>query len=476
VWATAGRLASTPAFRPGILPQIAWWPDSSSNAAEYRAQVVPGALGSIPNMFFRAAVLARWRKMRMKFNKLSQLLLVSAAGLLVAGLMTACEVLTVDFVFVASSKAAGPNNYGEMDVFEINSESGAMRQIPTSPFPSGGRNPVAEAVSSDNTNLFVVNQDDNSIVQFIIGNDGKLYPQNTINTAGIYPLAVAVSGANLFVLDTYQPLPICSTAAPCSGSVAVYGITSNGNTPPSDALGAPLTNPSLGTNYWPLSLTGSNAGHVIVPTALNVLASGASLYVTAYDSTASPNVGYVFGFSIGSDGTLTPLNGGVPLPAGIHPSGVASDSTNSFVYVSDFATGQVLAYAINGGSLTPLSGSPFQAGNQPAAIVVDPKYPYAYVANSLDSTVTAYSIGSGGALSSLGTYSTGSQPVAIGIDPSTNHFVFTANYLGSGVSGTVSGFELDPTAGTLVNSQNSPYLANAFPTAVAAIPHNGTSQ
>src|SRR5579863_7998171 len=167
--------------------------------------------------------------MRMKFNKLSQLLLVSAAGLLVAGLMTACEVLTVDFVFVASSKAAGPNNYGEMDVFEINSESGAMRQIPTSPFPSGGRDPVAEAVSSDNTNLYVVNQDDNSIVQFIIGNDGKLYPQNTTNTPGIFPLSIAVSGSNLFALDTFQPLPTCSPAAPCSGSVAVYGITPNSN-------------------------------------------------------------------------------------------------------------------------------------------------------------------------------------------------------------------------------------------------------
>ncbi len=414
--------------------------------------------------------------MRMKFNKLSQLLLVSAVGLLVAGLMTACQTLTVDFVFVASSKAAGPNNYGEIDVFEINSESGGMRQIPTSPFPSGGRDPVAEAVSSDNTNLYVVNQDDNSIVQFIIGNDGKLYPQNTVNTPGIFPLSIAVNGSNLFVLDTYQPLPTCSTAAPCSGSVAVFGITPSNNNPPSDQLGAPLVNPSLGTNYWPLSLTGSNASHVIVPTALNVLASGATLYVTAYDSTASPAVGYIFGFSIGAGGTLTPLNGGVPLPAGVHPSGVASDSTNSFLYISDFATGQVLAYAINGGSLTPLSGSPFQAGNQPAAIVVDPKYPYAYVANSLDSTVTAFSIGGGGALSNLGTYSTGTQPVAIGIDPSTNHFLFTANYLGNGVSGTVSGFELNTTAGTLVNSQNSPSLANAFPTSVAAIPHNGSLQ
>ena len=132
-------------------------------------------------------------------------------------MLTACGTLTVDFVYVTSAKAAGPNSYGEVDVFEVNSESGFMRPIQTSPFPSGGRNPVAEAVSPDDTNLYVVNEDDNTIVQFIIGNDGKLYPQNTVNTPGIFPLGVAVGGAHLFVIDTFQPLPTCSSAAPCSG-------------------------------------------------------------------------------------------------------------------------------------------------------------------------------------------------------------------------------------------------------------------
>ena len=413
--------------------------------------------------------------MRMKFNKSGQLLLVSAASLLVAGLVTACSTLTVDFVFVTSSKAAGPDNYGEVDVFEINSESGFMRQIPTSPFPSGGRNPVAEAVSSDNTNLYVVNHDDNTIVQFIIGNDGKLYPQHTVNTPGIYPLAVAVSGSNLFVVDTYQPLPICSTADPCSGSVAVFPISATTTSPPSDVLGSPLANGSL--NYWPLSLPGK-PNDIIVPTAINVLASGARLYVTAYDSTVTPYVGYIFGFSVASGGALTPLNGGVPFAAGTQPSAIASDSTSSYVYVTDLSNGNVLGYTVSAaaadaGSLSPLSGSPFPAGSQPSAIVVDPSYPYVYVANSLDSTVKAYSMSSG-ELTSLGIYATGEQPVAIGIDPSTNHFLYTANYLGNGVVGTVSGFQLSPTAGTLVNSQNSPYTANAQPTAVAAVSHNGT--
>ena len=408
--------------------------------------------------------------MRMKLNKSSQLLLVSAASLLVAGLVTACATLTVDFVFVASSKAAGTNGYGQIDVFEINQQSGFMRQIPTSPFPSGGRDPVAEAVSTDQTNLYVVNQDDNSIVQFVIGNDGKVYPQNTVNTPGIFPLAVAVSGTNLYVVDTFQPLPICSPAAPCSGSIAVLPITVGTGSPPSDTLGSPVSNGSL--NYWPLSLP-SKPNDVMVPTGVNVLASGATVYVTAYDSSVNPFAGYVFAFAASSGGGLTPLNGGVPFSAGTHPSAIASDSTSSYVYVTDISDSDVHGFSVASGLLTPLSGSPFPAGNQPSAIVADPKYPFIYVANSLDSTVTAYSIGSG-KLTSLGTYATGTQPVAIGIDPSTNHFLYTANYLGNGVSGTVSGYELSPTTGTLINSQNSPYLSNAQPTAVAAIPHGST--
>ncbi len=399
------------------------------------------------------------------------LVLVGAASLLAASLVTACsqltQTLTIDFVYVASAKAAGADNYGEIDVFEINSESGRMRQIPTSPFPSQGRNPVAEAVSADYGSLFVVNEDDNTVVQFGIGTDGKLYPYNTVNTPGIFPLAIAANKSNLFVVDLYQPLPLCSNADPCSGSIGVFSLTAaSGSTPV--AIGSPVTNPAVSGQYWPLTLSGANASHVIVPTAVNVLASGADVYVTAYDSSVVPNAGYVFGFSVGADGALAPLSGS-PFAAGVKPSAIASDAASAHVYVTDFSSGNVRGYTVSSGNLTPLAGSPFPAGNQPSAIVVDPSYPFAYVANSLDSNVTAYSI-SNGALSSIGTYATGLQPVAIGIDPSTNHFLYTLNFLDN----TVSGFELSITNGTLLDSQNSPFPSNAQPTAVAAIPHNGT--
>jgi len=411
--------------------------------------------------------------MRMKLNKSSQLVLVGAASLLAASLVTACsqltQTLTIDFVYVASAKAAGANNYGEINVYEINSESGRMRQIPTSPFPSQGRNPVAEAVSVDYGSLFVVNEDDNTIVQFGIGSDGKLYPYNTVNTPGIFPLAIAATKSNLFVVDLYQPLPLCSNAEPCSGSIGVFPLTAPSGSSPV-TIGPPAANPAVGGNYWPLTLSGANASHVIVPTAVNVLASGADVYVTAYDSSVVPNAGYVFGFSVGSGGVLTPLSGS-PFAAGVKPSAIASDASGTHVYITDFAKGNVLGFTVSSsGALTALPGSPFPAGNQPSAIVVDPSYAYAYVADSLDSNVTAYSISSSGGLSSIGTYATGLQPVAIGIDPSTEHFLYSLNFLDN----TVSGFELSTTNGTLLDSQLSPFPSNANPTAVAAIPHNGT--
>jgi 6-phosphogluconolactonase (cycloisomerase 2 family) len=407
--------------------------------------------------------------MRMKFNKTIQLLAISGVSVLAAFFISACGTLTVDFVYVTSAQAAGPNNYGEVDVFEINSESGRMRQIVTSPFPSGGRNPVAEAVSPDEADLYVVNEDDNTIVQFIIGSDGKLYPQNTVNTPGIFPMAVATSGSFLYVLDTYQPLPTCNPASPCSGSIAVFPILdasqASALTPaqPANTLGKPVVNTSISANYWPLTLPGLNAGHVVVPTALNVTSSGTYVYVTGYDSVT--NLGYIFGFTSASDGTLAAISG-FPVQVGAHPSAVTSDKSGTYLYVTDFSQNLAYGFQISGGALAPLSGSPYATGSQPTALVVDASAKYVMITNGQDSNLTVYSMTSG-SLSRLGSYGTGTRPVAVGIDPSLNEYVFTANFLGS----NVNGFQLNLDDGSLLNSQFSPSAANALPTAVAAVTH-----
>ena len=408
---------------------------------------------------------------------LGRLGLVSAASLAVAGLLSACsqltETLTIDFVYVTSARAAGPDNYGEVDVFEINSQSGHMRQIPTSPFPSGGRNPVSDAVSTDHTNLYVANRDDNSIVQFIIGSDGKLYPQNTVNTPGVFPVAISVAKSTLYLIDTYQPLPTCSPASPCSGSIAVFPILPASGSVQAGKLQTHSTiNSCNGLEYLPLTVS-TGSSHVIKPTAVNASSDGANLFVSAIDTTA--NQGYLFAYAVGSIDcgqkaaypTLTPLPGS-PYAAGVHPSAVASDPSGAYVYVADYDSADVLGYSLSSTGLTALSGSPFASGNQPASIAIDATGKFAMVAESQDSSLATYSINNG-ALTRVGSYATGTQPVAVGIDPRLNKYVFTANFLGN----NVSGFALN-TDGSLFNTQYSPFTANANPTAVAAIPHNGS--
>lgn len=423
--------------------------------------------------------------MRMKLKKSSQLLLAAALSLAAAGFLSACATLTTDFVFVTSAKAAGVNSYGEVNVLEVNSESGHMRQIPTSPFPSGGRNPVAEAVASDNTTLYVVNRDDNTIVEFTIGNDGKVYPQNTYNTPGIFPTSTAVAGTNLFVADTYQPLAICSPASPCTGSFAVFPVLGATSTQDRNQLQrvTPL-NSCNGLQYQPVALSGSASDHIVLPTAITAYSGSgtsgsATVYVAAYDTTA--NAGYVFGYTVSTATqtcnsasvvvpTVTPIPGS-PWSAGVYPSAIATTATGSYVYVTDSTSGDVLGFSASSGSLTPLSGSPYPSGNQPSAVVVDASEQYAYVTNSQDSNVTAYTISSG-VLTRIGGYTTGTQPVAIGIDPSLHEFLYTANFLGN----TVSGFQIQASDGTLVNSKGISSATNANPTAIAAVPHHAVSK
>jgi 6-phosphogluconolactonase (cycloisomerase 2 family) len=65
------------------------------------------------------------------------------------------------------------------------------------------------------------------------------------------------------------------------------------------------------------------------------------------------------------------------------------------------------------------------------------------------------------------TNSTDPQPVGIVIDPSLGRFVYTANLLGN----SVSGFQLNPNAGTLTATQSTPYPTADRPAALVVVPH-----
>ena len=129
----------------------------------------------------------------MKLRKSGRALLATATTLgLGLGLTSCSPSNTIDYVYVTASKA----NPGQISVYRVDSESGALTQIQDSPYPSGGRNPVGAVTSPDGKYLYVINKDDNSIVAFAIGTDGKLYPQHTYNTPGSYPSSIAINDSS----------------------------------------------------------------------------------------------------------------------------------------------------------------------------------------------------------------------------------------------------------------------------------------
>jgi len=316
------------------------------------------------------------------------------------------------------------------------------------------------AVDSSYADLYVADQKSDSITHFAIANDGSLTQKESVTTAEP-PAALVINQA-----DSYLYVVSGTTSA----TLTEYSL-SNG------VIGSPVATETFSLPGYP--------SDTLVPTAVTVLPNNNAVYAAVYDSsayspgcpscvTSSANPGWVFGFSVGSGGGLSPIPQS-PYEAGVKPSSLAPDPTNRFVYVTDYASNQLIGYTVQGNyDLYFMVNGPFKTGNEPVAVIVDPRGLYIYVANALDSTVSAYSIAlstgtPSAALSTTGSTSnqTDSEPVGIVIDPSLGRYVYTANHLAN----TVSGFRLNPNTGVLQATMATPYPSGDGPSAIAAVPH-----
>ena len=134
---------------------------------------------------------------RRRWGSLSQLILVSSIGLVVATLLTACQLVTIDYVFLASSAATTACSGGEIETFASDSQSGALRTAAKA-VCAGGVNPVAMAVTANYSNLYVANHDDNTVVHFAVATNGVLTAKDTV-TLSTAPKSLAVNAAGTFL-------------------------------------------------------------------------------------------------------------------------------------------------------------------------------------------------------------------------------------------------------------------------------------
>jgi len=325
------------------------------------------------------------------------------------------------FAYVVSS--AGGIGPGGVWQYVMNSKSGGLT-VATFSSTNGtatsstpvvtGTNPLAIAVDSSGTFVFVANQGSDSISVFMIDQIGGTltevkYPPAvppiplacTANNPGSCPLSIApvsptglaTTGNMLFVAQ--------STAG--SGSVSTYTF---------DTTTGVLKTPAASTTAVGLN-----------PSAMVMDSSGKFLFMT--DSSASK----VAVVSIGSSGQLAPVGtpvstGPTPLNVWVHPSGKFLYTANQGLTVgtTSCVNGDVAAFSIDSsGALAPLSGSPFAAGPCPSYVATDSSGSFLFVANGSpnsvtpNNTISVFSIDSSGALTQVGppVFSVVTNPVAL---------------------------------------------------------------
>lgn len=398
----------------------------------------------------------------MKLNPIGRVIKVSMLSLAMALGVTACSNdYTVSYVYMTTSKTLP---HGLINSYQVDYQSGYLRPLADSPVDAGGRDTVGLVVAPSNLFLYTVNNFDSSVVEFAIGTDGKLYPENTYNIAGSLPTAAAIDAAGkfLYVTFTYQNNPNGSQeytpANPGPGGISVFPIKSD------NTLGTPFT-VNVGRN--PVGIATSTTGNYV--------------YVIEADAASSANL---LGFTENtSTGALTPMagvtinSGNAPstgFASGSNPSGILEDKTGTHLYVTDQTLSQVFAYSVANGVPTLVGTTQTDATPMGMAFDLSGKYLYvvAYAANAIDGfTLSANGQPVRSTVAASVQAGTGPTCVTVGGAPSNanpTHAIYL--YTSNALSNNLSGEQLNPQDGSLNQIQGTPFGGSALPTCAVTVP------
>jgi 6-phosphogluconolactonase len=210
------------------------------------------------------------------------------------------------------------------------------------------------------------------------------------------------------------------------------------------------------------------------PFAGDVVAAGSAINLT--ESSGVPaSAGFVYSSNFGdgtlsaysidaASGSLTPLAPSSIAPPRAFELGEAKiDSSGKYLYVVD-TLGMIFGFAMQAdGSLIAVPGSPFAAGRAPVSLAFDPAGRFLYVANASDGTLSGYSLDSTtGTLTPLA-----KSPYSIsGTDPYPNQIATTGNflYVADNLADSIQVFTISST-GDLTQSVSGP----AFPLGTSAM-------
>ena len=343
------------------------------------------------------------------------------------------------YLYVPSAPANGQNL---LTVYKVDSSTGALAQVPGSPFTTG-MFPLHVTADSTGRFVYVTDENSNNVSAFSVdATTGAL-----AEIAGS-PFQAGRSPATLAADPTARYLYTGNVLSSDLSSYAINGATGAlGGIP-----GAPF-----------------NLGNFVSSMSFDPV--GAFSYFGVQSST--PQV-YSIHFTTGIPKLAQTLSVS-DAPAGAYT--IAVEPRGKFAYTTQPSpVGQIYEFNIDAstGALSPASPDPTGTGPFPIEIAFDPTGKYLFVANenysyqpntdpsTYDGTISVFSIDADtGALTPVpgSPFAAGVNPFSIVVDP-TGHFVYvtTVSAVNQPISfGDILGFSIDPTNGALTPLAGSPW-------------------
>lgn len=314
------------------------------------------------------------------------------------------------FLFLLEGKGVPT---GTVHVFLVNSSTGGIAEVPGSPF-NAGLLPSQLIVDPTGRFVYVTNQQSQDITAFAVD------PMTGALTQ--LPGSPVLIGAQ----------PIAAAADPTGRFFYVFA-TTNVNGSEQELLYEYTIDPVAGV----LTLTTSSPatyewqqGILISSIKFDAAGNYAYLGQVASGIFGAPTLICAVDFASGTlsiAGSVQPINNGEANQIAVSPTGSFLYSINSTGNVANaFTVGSL------GGQLTENSGSPYPVPNIPTSLFVHPSGNFLYIANENQS------------------YQTTEQP--------------------SQYTGSISGFSIDPVAGSLTQVPGSPFAAGVNPVSIVVDP------
>ncbi|GAA2211743.1 hypothetical protein GCM10009850_072030 [Nonomuraea monospora] len=291
---------------------------------------------------------------------------------------------------LAYASNAGEDEPGTISAYAVGPR-GRLTPLPNGAdtVETGGDTPLGIVVTPSGRHLYVAHVFSKSVAGFTIAPDGRLrpLPGSPTETSVANPRGLAVTPDGRFLYVGHgDPGPDRLNSV---GAISTFAIKGDGTL----------------TEIKPPIRVGRFCG------AMTISPDGRRIYLTCSDTSQ------VHGFAIGSDGTLTALPRS-PYDVPTFPEGITTSPDGRFVYVASPAAGgggtppgdgAVSGFSVGAdGSLTPVKGSPVPAGLGPVGIVILPDGRFLYASTDLPGVtegptggLSAFGIGPGGTMRPL---------------------------------------------------------------------------